>query len=60
MTTRYLPEPTDQALVHQFIRIVGRRPTLVELEQYECARSKMVTRIPARIRRRAACVIARW
>lgn len=42
-TIRFTHEP-DQALVHQFIRVVGRRPTPEELRRYHSARSHL-TRI---------------
>ena len=40
----------DQALVHGFIRVHGRRPELRELERYRDGRSGVVRRRPRRTR----------
>ena len=53
------PREPDQALVHQFIRIVGRRPTPEELRRYESARSRRSLRLPSRARRGLARLIVR-
>jgi hypothetical protein len=55
---RFTHEP-DQALVHQFIRAVGRRPTPEELGRYHSARSHVSLRLPRRARRRLARLMGR-
>jgi hypothetical protein len=56
-TIRFTHEP-DQALVHQFIRAVGRRPTAEELGRYRSARSVSL-QLPRRARRGLARLIVR-
>jgi hypothetical protein len=50
---------SDQAMVHQFIRLVGRRPTAEELRRYQQHRSRAALRLPSHLRRSAARLIAR-
>ena len=57
-TIRFTPEP-DQALVHQFIRVVGRRPTPEELGRYQTSRSGAILGLPSRARRGLARLITR-
>jgi hypothetical protein len=57
-TIRFTREP-DQALVHQFIRVVGRRPTPEELRRYQSARSGVSLFLPRRARRGLARLIVR-
>jgi hypothetical protein len=57
-TIRFTHEP-DQALVHQFIRVVGRRPTPEELRRYHSARSHLSLRLPRRARRGLARLMGR-
>lgn len=57
-TARVHHEP-DQALVHRFIRVVGRRPTPDELRRYEEARFRVSLRLPSRVRRGTARLIGR-
>jgi hypothetical protein len=57
-TIRLTHEP-DQALVHQFIRVVGRRPTPEELRRYHSARSHLSLRLPRRARRGLARLMGR-
>ena len=63
MTTSYLAGHGDQALIHQFIRVFGHRPTPHELERYQRARAglsaQQPAQLPARLRRRAARLITR-
>jgi hypothetical protein len=54
-----VPDPR-QVLVHQFIRLFGHVPTEVELERYSRARRRLSLRLPGRMRRGAAHLIARW
>ena len=49
----------DQALVHHYIRVFGRRPTADDLVRYQRARSRLSLGFPARARRRAAQLIVR-
>lgn len=57
-TASWSPEP-DQALVHAFIRLVGRRPTPEELVRYQQGRARAALRLPRGARRSAARIIAR-
>jgi hypothetical protein len=58
-TVRVTHEP-DQALVHHFIRVVGRRPaTSEELRQYPSAHSRLILRLSSRLRRDLARLISR-
>ena len=57
-TIRFTHEP-DQALIHQFIRVVGRRPTPEELGRYEGPRSRVSLPPPRRARRGFARLIVR-
>jgi hypothetical protein len=50
---------SDQALVHQFIRLVGHRPTAEELRRYQHHRTQAALRLSAHLRRSAARLIAR-
>lgn len=50
---------TDQPLVHQYIRLFGRRPTETDLLRYQQAQSRVTGRLPARVRRGVARVITR-
>ncbi|MCW2833312.1 MAG: hypothetical protein JWN68_1265 [Nocardioides sp.] len=49
----------DQALVHHFIRIFGRRPTPDEVARYQLVRSRIKRCFPARARRGMAQLIVR-
>jgi hypothetical protein len=49
----------DQALGHQFIRVMGRRPGPEDLLRYRQAHSGLALRLPGRLRRRAARLIVR-
>jgi hypothetical protein len=57
-TIRFTHEP-DQALIHQFIRVVGRRPTPEELGRYEGPRYRVSLPPPRRARRGLARLIVR-
>jgi hypothetical protein len=64
MTTSHIAEPSDrsftdpdQALVHQYIRVFGHRPTPEELARYRRAQLGMAVQLPARLRRGAARII---
>jgi hypothetical protein len=59
--TQLVPSVTDHdpALVHQFIRLVGRRPTPEELRRYQQHRSRAALRLPLGLRRGAARLVAR-
>jgi hypothetical protein len=57
-TIRFTHEP-DQALIHQFIRVVGRRPTPEELRRYDSARSRVSLPPPRRARRGLARLMVR-
>jgi hypothetical protein len=57
-TIRFTHEP-DQALVHQFIRVIGRRPNPEELRRYQSARSRVSLRLPSRARGGLARLIVR-
>ena len=57
-TIRFTSEP-DQTLVHQFIRVVGRRPTPEELRRYQSARSRVSLAPPRRARRGLARLMVR-
>jgi hypothetical protein len=57
-TIRFTHEP-DQALIHQFIRVVGRRPTPEELGRYEGPRSRVSLPPPRRARRGLGRLIVR-
>jgi hypothetical protein len=57
-TIRFTHEP-DQALIHQFIRVVGRRPTPEELRRYDSARSRVSLPPPRRGRRGLARLMVR-
>jgi hypothetical protein len=57
-TIRFTHEP-DQALIHQFIRVVGRRPTPEELRRYHSARSRVSLPPPRRARRCLARLMVR-
>ena len=50
---------SDQALVHQFIRLFGRAPSEDERTTYAGARARMALRHPRRVRRSLARLIAR-
>jgi hypothetical protein len=55
-------QPTDEPdmpLVHDFIRIFGRKPKPGELSTYQRARARMALRRPGGLRRRAARLIVR-
>ena len=57
-TTR-IPHESDQALVHAFIRVVGRRPTREELRRDQTARPRLLRRWPGLARRVLARAIIR-
>jgi hypothetical protein len=60
MTSSVTPnDRPDQALVHHFIRVFGRRPAPAELKHYQRPRSRLALRLPARARRRVAQLIVR-
>lgn len=49
----------ERALVHQFIRLFGHRPSLDELDRYRSAHAGVAVHLPARLRRGAARLITR-
>lgn len=49
----------DQVLVHQFIRLFGRRPTAEELARYQYARTGIGVRQPSNVRVRLAQLVTR-
>lgn len=51
--------PSDQALVHHFIRTFGRRPSAEELARYELGEPRPGMCLGSRARRRAAQAIVR-
>lgn len=51
---------TDRAMVHHFIRHVGRVPTEDELVRLQGLPTWMPAGLGARVRRRAAQLIVRW
>jgi hypothetical protein len=58
------PHPIDDdddahLVVHQYIRLFGRRPTAQELAQYRAARSRVRYRMGSRLRRRVATLVTR-
>ena len=53
------PPARDPALVHEFIRVVGHRPTSEELRRYQGGRLKARVPLSARIRRGAAWLMMR-
>jgi hypothetical protein len=53
------PRDASQAVVYQFIRLIGRPPTPKELIRYQAVRSRAVLRHPGRVRRTAARIITR-
>lgn len=59
ISTSSRPTDVDQALVHQFIRVFGRRPTPGELSRYQQAQVGLAWGLAARTRRGVARVIAR-
>lgn len=59
MTADHPLGTSDQPLVHQFIRLFGRRPTPQELEQFQNARAAIAGERPLRLRHRAARLITR-
>ena len=52
--TAPVTDESDQALVHDFIRVHGRRPDPQELEHYRDARSRAAAPLPNRARRAVA------
>jgi hypothetical protein len=56
--THQLPDD-DHVLVHQYIRLFGRRPTPEQLTQYRTAKARVRHRLRFRVRRRTARVLTR-
>ncbi|WP_157537106.1 hypothetical protein [Nocardioides sp. Root190] len=54
------PGDGDRAMVHHFIRQVGRAPTDDELVHLRGVPTWLPTGLGARVRRRAARLIGRW
>jgi hypothetical protein len=54
-----LSPEAEQALAQRFTVLVGRGPTVTELHRYRQARSRAALRLPHRLRRSAARLIAR-
>ncbi len=62
MSTTHPSSPAvevDQALVHDYIRRFGRRPSAADLADDQRARAGLAWRLVARTRRRASLVITR-
>ena len=53
------PREYDAAMVHHFIRLVGRTPTEEELVRFEKLHSQLAQRRAPRTRRRTARLLAR-
>jgi hypothetical protein len=49
----------DHLLVHQYIRLFGRRPSTKELAEYRSAITRVRYRMRPRVRRRIATIVAR-
>ncbi|MCW2813888.1 MAG: hypothetical protein JWN84_1343 [Nocardioides sp.] len=58
-TTPPAAAEVDQALVHDYIRRFGRRPSPGDLTRYHEAQVGLAWRLAARTRRRASLVITR-
>jgi hypothetical protein len=59
MTTNKLARDVDAPLVHQFVRVFGRRPSAQDLQRYQSVRAGLALQAPPRLRVRAARIVTR-